>query len=118
PRYDSYVQNTERLGLAGAFEVRPGDSTSLQLDVALSQADTTRDEAFIQAALNNNTFVAATNISNSSIRDAAIVAASFTNARLLSERRTDEMEVDFNQTVLSLEHSFSGRVRMHDLLSS
>ena len=118
PRYDSYVQNTERLGVAGAFEFRPGDSTSLNLDVLLSQADTTRDEAFIQAALNNNTFVAATNISNYSIRDAAIVAASFTNARFLSERRHDEIEVDFNQTVLSLEHSFSDRFRMSALLGS
>src|SRR6187551_607486 len=67
PRTDSYVQNTERLGVAGSLQFRPGDSTSLNLDVLYSQADTTRDEAFIQAALNNNGFVTATNISNYSI---------------------------------------------------
>jgi TonB-dependent receptor len=115
PRYDSYIQNTERLGMAGALQFRPGDNTSLNLDVLTSNAETTRDEAFIQAALNNNGFVNATNISNYTIRDSAIVAASLTNATLLSERRHDEIEVDFNQTVLSLEHSFSDRFRMSAL---
>jgi TonB-dependent receptor len=115
PRYDSYVQNTERLGMAGALQFRPGDNTSLNLDVLASNAETTRDEAFIQAAMNNNGFVAATGISNYTIRDFAIVSASLTNATLLSERRHDEMEVDFQQTVLSLEHSFTDRFRLSAL---
>lgn len=116
PRYDSYVQNTERLGVAGSLQFRPGDATSLNLDVLSSQADTTRDEAFMQAALNNNGFVAATNISNYSIRDAAIVSASLTNATLLSERRHDELAVDFTQTVLSLDHDFTDRFRLNALV--
>jgi TonB-dependent receptor len=115
PRYDSYVQNTERLGMAGALQFRPGDNTSLNLDVLTSNAETTRDEAFIQAALNNNGFVNATNISNYTIRDSAIVAASLTNATLLSERRHDEIEVDFTQSVLSLEHSFNDWFRISAL---
>ncbi len=116
PRYDSYLQNTDRLGAAGALEFKPSESTSLNLDVLVSQAETTRDEAFMQAALNNNGFVAATNISNYAIRDAAIVSATLTNATLLSERRHDELEVDFNQTVLSLEHAFSDRFRLNALM--
>ncbi len=104
--------------MAGALQFRPGDATSLNLDVLFSQADTTRDEAFMQAALNNNGFVAATNISNYSIRDAAIVSASLTNATLLSERRHDELAVDFNQTVLSLEHDFTDRFRLSALVGS
>jgi iron complex outermembrane receptor protein len=118
PRYDSYVQNTERLGVAGALQFQPSDVTSLNLEVLVSQADTTRDEAFIQAALNNNAFVAATNISNYRIRDSAIVTANLTNARLLSERRHDELAVDFDQTVLSFEHAFTDRFRVSALLGS
>jgi TonB-dependent receptor len=118
PRYDSYVQNTERLGVGGSLQFRPSDATSLSLDVLVSQADTTRDEAFIQAALNNNGFVAATNISNYSIRDAAIVSATLTNATLLSERRHDELSVDFDQTVLSFEHAFSDRLSVNALVGS
>jgi len=118
PRYDSYAQNTERLGVAGALQFRPGDATSLNLDVLFSQADTTRDEAFMQAALNNNAFVAATNISAYSIRDAAIVSATLTNATLLSERRHDELAVDFDQTVLSLDHAFTDRFRLNALVGS
>jgi TonB-dependent receptor len=118
PRYDSYVQNSERLGAAGALQFRPGDSTSLNLDVLVSQAETTRDEKFIQAALNSAPFVNATNISNYTIRDNAIVAASLTNARLLTEARHDEIEVDFLQTVLSLEHSFNDRFSLNALIGS
>jgi TonB-dependent receptor len=118
PRYDSYVQNTERFGVAGALQFRPSDATSLNLDLLVSQADTTRDEAFIQAALNNNGFVAATNISNYSIRDAAIVSATLTNATLLSERRHDELSVDFDQTVLSFEHTFNDRFSVNALVGS
>jgi iron complex outermembrane receptor protein len=118
PRNDSYVQNTERFGVAGSLQFRPGDATSINLDVLVSQADTTRDEAFMQAALNNNTFVGATNISNYSIRDAAIVSATLTNATLLSERRHDELDVDFDQTVLSFEHSFNDRFRLNALVGS
>jgi TonB-dependent receptor len=110
PRNDSYLQNTERLGIAGALQFQPSEATSLNLDILVSRADTTRDEAFMQAAFNNNGFVAATNISNYSIRDAAIVSASFTNATLLSERRHDELEIDFNQSVLSLEHAVTDPV--------
>ena len=118
PRSDSYVQDTERFGVAGALQWRPSDATSLDLDVLVSQADTTRDEAFIQAALNNNAFVTATNISNYSIRDAAIVSATLTNATFLSERRHDELAVDFDQTVLSFNHSFNDRLSVSALAGS
>ncbi|HXS78988.1 MAG TPA: TonB-dependent receptor [Gammaproteobacteria bacterium] len=118
PRYDSYVQNTERFGVAGALQFRPSEATSLDLDVLFSQADTTRDEAFIQAALNNTGFVTATNISNYSIRDAAIVSATLTNATLLSERRHDELAVDFDQTVLSFRHDFNDRFGVNALIGS
>ena len=118
PRTDSYVQDTERFGVAGSLQFRPNDATSLDLDVLVSQADTTRDEAFIQAALNNNGFVTATNISNYSIRDAAIVSATLTNATLLSERRHDELSVDFDQTVLSFRHDFNDRFGMTALVGS
>ena len=118
PRIDSYLQETERLGLSGALQLRPTDSTSINLDVLHSQSETTRDEAFIQAALNNGTAVNATNISNYVIRDDAIVSADLTNARLLSERRHDDLEVDFSQYVLSLEHSFTDAIHVEALVGT
>jgi TonB-dependent receptor len=107
PRYDSYVQETDRLGIGGSLQFRPGDNTELSLDILMSQSDTTRDEAFMQGALNNATAVLATDISNYEIRNAAIVRADLTNARLLSERRHDELEVDYSQYVLSFDHAFN-----------
>lgn len=115
PRLDSYIQETKRLGLSGALQFRPGDRTSINLDVLHSKNETTRDEAFMQAALNNATAVAATDISNYVIRNDAIVSADLTNARLLTERRHDELEVDFRQYVLSLEHDFTDRFRVEVL---
>ena len=118
PRIDSYLQETERLGLSGALQFRPTDSTSINLDVLHSQSETTRDEAFIQAALNNGTAVNATDISNYVIRNDAIVSADLANARLLSERRHDELEVDFSQYVLSLEHSFTDALHVEALVGT
>jgi TonB-dependent receptor len=107
PRYDSYVQETDRLGLSGSLQFRPGDNTEISLDALMSESETTRDEAFMQGALNNGTAVAATNISNYTIVNDAIVSADLSNARILSERRHDELEVDFSQYVLSFDHSFT-----------
>lgn len=115
PRLDSYLQETERLGLSGALQFRPSDRTSINLDALYSQSETTRDEAFMQAGLNNGTAVAGTDISNYVIRDDAIISADLTNARLLTERRHDEIEVEFTQYVLSLEHSFTDRFRVEAL---
>ncbi|MEX2126343.1 MAG: TonB-dependent receptor [Woeseia sp.] len=115
PRFDSYLQETERLGVSGALQFRPGDNTSINLDLLQSQSETTRDEAFIQAALNNGTAVGATGISNYVIRNDAIVSGDFSNATFLTERRHDELEVDFSQYVLSLEHSFTDAVRIEAL---
>jgi TonB-dependent receptor len=118
PRYDSYLQEIERLGVAGALQFRPTDTTSVNLDLLWSENETTRDEAFIQAALNNNTAVSATDISDYVIRNDAIVAANLGNARLLTERRHDEIAVDFTQYVLSLEHSFSDAFHLNALMGS
>ncbi|HSD70681.1 MAG TPA: TonB-dependent receptor [Woeseiaceae bacterium] len=112
PRYDSYVQDTDRLGLSGSLQFRPGDNTEISLDALMSQSETTRDEAFMQGALNNATAVTATNITNYTIVNDAIVAADLTNARILSERRHDELEVDFSQYVLSFDHSFTEAFRV------
>lgn len=118
PRYDSYVQETERLGVSGALQFRPTDVTEIALDVLMSRSETIRDEAFIQGALNNATAVGATDISNYEIRNAAIVAADLTGARLLSERRHDEIDVDFSQFVLSFEHEFTDSLRVNALAGS
>lgn len=120
PRYDSYVQETERLGVNAALQFRPSDSTEVSLDVLISNAEVTRDETFMQIALNNGGAVGGTDISNYIIRnngeapsDGAIVYAELTNARLLSEARHDELSVDFTQYVLSFNHEFSDRLRMN-----
>lgn len=118
PRYDSYVQETDRLGLSGSLQFRPGDNTEISLDALMSQSETTRDEAFMQGALNNATAVTATNITNYTIVNDAIVAADLTNARILSERRHDELEVDFSQYVLSLDHSFTETLRIGALVGT
>jgi TonB-dependent receptor len=115
PRYDSYVQETDRLGMSGSLQFRPGDNTEISLDALMSESDTTRDEAFMQGALNNGTAVTATNISNYTIVNDVIVSADLSNARILSERRHDELEVDFSQYVLSFDHAFTDSLRIDAL---
>jgi iron complex outermembrane receptor protein len=115
PRYDSYVQETDRLGIGGSLQFRPGENTELRLDYLMSQSDTTRDEAFMQGALNNASAVLATNITDYTIRDDVIESATLANARLLSERRHDELEVDFSQYVLTFEHTFNDAFALNAL---
>lgn len=115
PRIDSYIQETKRLGLSGALQWRPSDRTSVNLDALYSKSDTTREENFMQIALNNVTAVNNTNISNYVIRNDAIVSADLSNARLLSERRYDELEVEFTQFVLSLDQDLTDTLRLSAL---
>jgi iron complex outermembrane recepter protein len=118
PRYDSYTQETERLGVNAALQFRPSESTLLNLDILQSKADVTRNEAFMQMALNNNGAVAATDISNYQIRSNAIVAADLSNVTLLSETRHDEITVDFKQYVLSLEQDLTDTLRLNAMVGN
>ncbi|CAM5214684.1 hypothetical protein [Alishewanella longhuensis] len=56
PRYDSYIHNVKRTGLATALEYRPSQAKKprFNLDILYSKDDSIRQEAFMQGILNGN----------------------------------------------------------------
>ncbi|WP_423187332.1 TonB-dependent receptor [Alishewanella sp. d11] len=113
PRYDSYVHNVKRTGLATALEYRPSMETRFNLDVLYSKDDSTRQEAFMQGILNGNSQTAAMNVLDYEIDNTNTVTyASFENALIRNELRYDELSTEFLQFTLSGQHQFTDNLKM------
>src|SRR5690606_17064251 len=86
PRYDYYQHEMERTGLAASIEFLPTDATSISLDMLYSKLDQSRQETFMLAALNNNTYAGDMNILSHTIDNTnTVTAASFENATIQAE---------------------------------
>lgn len=113
PRYDSYVHNVKRTGLATALEYRPSMETRFNLDVLYSKDDSTRQEAFMQGILNGNSQTAAMNVLDYEIDNTNTVTyASFENALIRNELRYDELSTEFLQFTLSGQHQFTDNLKL------
>ncbi|HEY7886221.1 MAG TPA: TonB-dependent receptor, partial [Cellvibrionaceae bacterium] len=113
PRYDYYQHEMERTGLAASIEFLPTDATSISLDMLYSKLDQSRQETFMLAALNNNTFAGDMNVLSHTIDNTnTVTAASFENATIQAENRYDELATEFSQVNLNFSHDFSDRLRL------
>ncbi len=113
PRYDSYLHNVKRTGLATALEYRPNTETRFNLDVLYSKDDSTRQEAFMQGILNGNSQTAAMNVLDYEIDNTNTVTyASFENALIRNELRYDELSTEFLQFTLSGQHQFTDNLKI------
>ncbi|GGW53149.1 TonB-dependent receptor [Alishewanella tabrizica] len=127
PRYDSYVHNVKRTGLATALEYRPSNETRFNLDVLYSKDDSTRQEAFMQAILNagaNRATLAAPassttggmNVIDYEIDNSnTMTYGSFQNALVRNELRYDELATDFLQFTLSGQHQLTDNLKIDAL---
>ena len=125
PRYDSYIHNVKRTGLATALEYRPSLETRFNLDILYSKDDSTRQEAFMQAILNAGTNranlaapVATGTTGNMNVLDYEIdntntvTYAAFENALIRNEVRYDELSTDFLQFTLSAQHQLTDNLKV------
>ncbi len=115
PRYGRLTHEQERLGVTGAFQWRPADSTTISLDVLYSKLDATRQEDFLQA-MSFSRNAAAGGQTQVIVRDAAVengmlVYGLFDNVDVRSESRFDVLSTEFLQFSLTAEHDFSDRLR-------
>jgi TonB-dependent receptor len=118
PRYDVYEHEQERLGITGALQWQPSNATEVTLSVLYARFDGSRSEAFLQAPV----FSAggASGIGGVVVQDAVIEGNSlvyglFDNVDIRSELRFDELQTEFNQTTLQVEHDFTNSLRMRAL---
>lgn len=113
PRYDSYIHNVKRTGLATALEYRPSQETRFNLDILYSKDDSTRQEAFMQGILNGNGQTGPMNVLDYEIDNTNTVTyASFENALIRNELRYDELSTDFLQFTLSGQHQITDNLKI------
>src|SRR5690606_19479735 len=91
--------------------------TSISLDMLYSKLDQSRQETFMLAALNNNTYAGDMNILSHTIDNTnTVTAASFENATIQAENRYDELATEFTQVNLNFSHEFSDRLRLSGMV--
>ncbi|NJC41669.1 TonB-dependent receptor [Brevundimonas alba] len=115
PRYGRLSHTQERLGVTGAFQWRPADTTLFSLDVLYSKLDATRQEDFLEA-LSFSRNAAAGGQTQIGVRDAVVennmlVYGLFDNVDVRSESRFDVLSTEFLQVSLTAQHDFSDRLR-------
>ncbi|WP_333591253.1 TonB-dependent receptor [Brevundimonas sp.] len=115
PRYGRLTHHQERTGVTGAFQFRPSDATTINLDVLYSKLNSTRQEDFLEA-LSFSRNAAAGGQTQIHVLDAAVdnnmlVYGLFNNVDVRSESRFDQLTTKFTQVSLSADHQFTDRLR-------
>lgn len=118
PRYGRLTHEQERLGITGSLQFRPTDRTEISLDALFSQFDATRNEEYLEVFfrsqegdidINSYTLDAASNIISAGNFDISPLDNGTHPVR--SEHRFDELNTDFTQVTLTIEHDFTDRLR-------
>jgi len=119
PRYDSYRYQTERLGLTGSLQWQPSDSTLLTFDALYSNFRSERAEQYLEAISFSRSGIGKpqTVILPGATVDStnSLVSGTFNNVDVRVESRFDELETEFQQYTLSLDHDFSDVIRFDAL---
>ena len=118
PRYGEEVNTNERLGMTAGIQVRPGDDTEIRLDGLYALYNQLNDRRWLETLFRGNepgfditgyrlqTFPDRYGAGNDSL-----VAASVDNAWVRSERNPIDLESDFYQITLAIDHSFTDDFR-------
>lgn len=106
PRYDSYIYETERLGLTGSVQVRPSDTTLLTFDALYARFESQRTEQYLEALSfsRSGTGKPQTVIVPGAVVDPSnsLVSGTFNNVDVRVESRFDELTTQFQQYTASL----------------
>lgn len=119
PRYDVYEHEQERLGVTGALQWTPSRDTSATLSVLYANFEGTRSEAFLESPVFST--AGASGIGGVIVQDAQIEGSTLTygvfdNVDIRSELRFDELQTEFTQATLNLDHDFSDRLAFRGLI--
>ncbi len=118
PRYGRLDYDQQRLGITGAMQFRPADSTVISFDGLYSKFDGTRSEEFLEVFIRSNTdnidvtdfTVNSDGVLSRLVGDLqADTGNGLVPAR--SEHRVDMLETEFYQFTGNIEHEFNDRLR-------
>ena len=117
PRYGRLTHEQDRLGLTGSLVFRPTDRTEISLDGMFSRFEATRNEEFLEVffrsqqnviEIDDFTLDPSRNIVNSGTFTINPVGNGTHPVR--SEHRFDQLDTDFTQVTLNLDHAFTDRL--------
>lgn len=109
PRFDIYEHEQERLGVTAALQWSPSPSTVFTLSGLHSNFEGSRNEIFLQSNLTVG--VGGIDVLDAEIDGNSIVYAALDDVVIRSEFRHDELQTEFNQLSLDVEHDFTDRLR-------
>lgn len=130
PRYDSYTHEMERYGASAAFQFRPSEDTSVDLDLLYAKTDASRNEVFLQGILNAGANRPTTATAGSGITGAMNVLdyfiddtntmtyGQFQNATVRAENRFDELGTEFKQVNLNIGHHINDDLKIEAMVGS
>ncbi|HEX9932909.1 MAG TPA: TonB-dependent receptor, partial [Allosphingosinicella sp.] len=117
PRYDSYLYDTERLGLTGSIQLRPTDTTLLSFDALYARFDSQRGEQYLEAISfsRGGTGKPQTVILPGAVVDEnnSLVSGTFNNVDVRVESRFDELTTEFQQYTASLSQELGERLTVN-----
>jgi iron complex outermembrane receptor protein len=116
PRYDHYEHAQERLGLTGALQFRPSESTEFALDVLFARFDAERSEIFLEIPNFSAGQAGLQAVDVEVDGNNSVVAGTFNNVDIRTEQRFDELRTDFTQVTLDASHAFSDTVKVNALV--
>jgi TonB-dependent receptor len=115
PAYVSYEIESKRFGASGSLQWKPTDNTTVSLDALYSYLAGTRKEAQLQAIGLSRTGVGKP---QTIIRDGVVdanhnlVYARMDNVDLRTQSAYDELNTEFKQFTLSVDHRFSDKFKV------
>ncbi len=118
PRYSIFNKQQERLGITAAFQYRPIDDLTLNVDFLYAGLDSTMDEFQYSALLRNNVSSRTNIFAENLVVDAnnTIVAATLSGVPIRSEARQDVSDSTFKQVTFSGDWHINEKLRMNFLV--
>lgn len=118
PRVDRYEHKQDRTGITASLQLEPSDTTEILVDYLYSKTESTRREEFLELGIKEsynapNADVTSFTLANGTHDDMLILTQlGLDNVTPRIENRFDELNTDFNQFSVRLNHEFSDRLRM------
>ncbi len=120
PRYGRLTHEQERLGITGTLQFRPSDRTEVTFDALFSQFDATRNEEYLEVFFRSqegliDVINPVVNQGSNMLESATFNISPVGNGThpVRSEHRFDELNTDFTQFTLALDHDFSDTLSFH-----
>lgn len=117
PRYGRLTHEQERLGLTGSLVFRPTDRTEISFDGMYSKFEAERDEEYLEVFFRSQENVIdivdfTTDASTNSIDSGTFTINPVGNGThpIRSEHRFDELNTDFTQLTVSIDHAFTDQL--------